>query len=106
MLFESPEPFLRASLKVIIPAVFVTVLFFTLTIALVVRAYRRRPQTGAEGLIGIEGEAKTDILEKGQVFVHGEIWRAWSDEPIKTGEKIVVDNVKNLKLKVRRITKV
>ncbi len=102
MLFESPEPFLRASLKVIIPAVIVTAIFFTLTIALIVKAYKRKPQTGAEGLIGAEGEARTDILEKngGQVFVHGEIWSAWSDKPIKTGEKIVVDNLENLKLKV------
>jgi membrane-bound serine protease (ClpP class) len=102
MLFESPEPFLRASLKVIIPSVIVTAIFFTLTIALIVKAYKRKPQTGAEGLIGAEGEARTDILEKngGQVFVHGEIWSAWSDKPIKTGEKIVVDKLEHLKLKV------
>lgn len=101
MLFESPEPFLRASLKVIIPSVIVTAIFFTLTIALIVKAYKRKPQTGAEGLIGAEGEARTDILENGgQVFVHGEIWSAWSAKPIKPGEKIVVDNLENLKLKV------
>ena len=102
MLFESPEPFLSASLKVIIPAVLVTALFFIFTISLALKAYRRKPQTGAEGLIGYEGEAKTDVHATGQVFVHGEIWSAWSDEPVKAGEKITVEKVENLKLKVRK----
>lgn len=102
MLFESPEPFLSASMKVIIPAVLVTALFFILTITLALKAYRRKPQTGAEGLIGYEGEAKTDVHVTGQVFVHGELWSAWSDEPVKAGEKITVEKVENLKLKVRK----
>lgn len=103
MLFESPEPFLRVSLKVIIPAVVVITLFFSLTIALAVKAYRRKPQTGVEGLIGLVGEAKTDVYKEGLVFVHGEIWKAWSDEPINAGKKIIVDRVENLKLKVRPV---
>lgn len=103
MLFESPFPFLRASLSVILPAVIITLLFFSLTVMLVVKAHRRKPKTGAEGLIGLEGEAKTDIHKEGQVFVHGEIWGAWSDEQIKEGEKIIVDKVENLRLKVRSV---
>lgn len=101
MLFESPLPFLRVSLKVILPAVILTAIFFSLTITLAVRAYRRKPATGAEGLIGLEGEARTDIDKEGTVFVHGEIWHVWSDEPIKKGQKVIVDKVEGLKLKVR-----
>jgi membrane-bound serine protease (ClpP class) len=105
MLFDSPAPFLRVSLSVIIPTVFVTVLLFGLTIALVVKAHMRRPKTGIEGLRGLEGEARTDIHAKGQAFVHGEIWSARSDEPIKAGEKIIVEKVDHLTLKVRPIKK-
>ena len=103
MLFDSPLPFLKVSLKVILPAVILTSLFFGLTIYLAVRAYGRKPVTGAEGLLGLEGEAKTDINDRGQAFVHGEIWQAWSDEPIKAGDKIVVEEVNNLRLKVRSL---
>jgi len=103
MLFESPQPFFRLSLSVIIPAVILTALFFGLTITLAVKAYRRRPKTGAEGLIGLEGKAKTDVHKEGLVFVHGEIWKAWSEEPIKAGEKIIVESVEDLKLKVRPV---
>ncbi|HBH62023.1 MAG TPA: serine protease [Nitrospiraceae bacterium] len=104
MLFDSPLPFFQLSLKVILPAVLLTTLFFSLTVYLAVKAYRRQPVTGAEGLIGLEGEARTDVHHKGQVFVHGEIWQAWSDEPINAGEKIIVEKVENLTLKVKKGT--
>jgi membrane-bound serine protease (ClpP class) len=102
MLFDSPLPFFRLSLKVILPAVILTTLFFSLTIYLVIKAFRRKPVTGTEGLVGLEGKAKTDIYKDGQIFVHGEIWQAWSDESIKAGEMVTVEKVENLKLKVRR----
>jgi membrane-bound serine protease (ClpP class) len=101
MLFESPLPFFRVSLSVVLPAVIITVILFSLTVALVIKAHRRKPKTGVEGLTGLTGEAKTDIHESGQVFVHGEIWSAWSDEPIKAGTTIIVEHVDALKLKVR-----
>ncbi len=103
MLFDSGLPFFSLSLKVILPAVFITALFFSLTIYLVVKAYKRKPVTGAEGLVGLTGEAKTDIHDKGQVFIHGEIWSAWSEEPLKAGERVVVDKIDNLTLKVKAL---
>jgi len=101
MLFESPFPFFKVSLKIILPAVIMTAIFFTLTITLAVKAYKRKPITGSEGLIGLEGEARSDIDKEGLVFIHGEIWRAWSDEPIKKGQRVIVDNVERLKVKVK-----
>lgn len=106
MLFESPLPFLKLSIKVILPAVVLTALFFSLTIRLAVTAYRRKPVTGMEGLIGLEGTARTDVnAEGGTVFVHGEIWKAWSDELIKTGVNVKVVSIENLKLKVYPVRK-
>lgn len=103
MLFESPEPFLKLSLYLVIPAVLVTALFFTLTIGLALKAYKKRPVTGAEGLVGIQGRANTDIAgEIGTVSLNGEIWSAFSDEFIPKGAKITVEDVSGLKLKVRK----
>jgi membrane-bound serine protease (ClpP class) len=101
MLFKSSLPFYRLSMKVLLPGVILTTLFFSLTVWLAVKAFRRKPKTGIEGLVGLVGTAKTDILEKGQVFVHGEIWSAWSDVPIKADAKVIVEHVEELKLKVR-----
>jgi membrane-bound serine protease (ClpP class) len=105
MLFDSPMPFFRTSLSVIIPSIAVTVALFVITVSLVVKAQKRKPATGAEGLIGSTGVAKTDIHRDGSIFLHGEIWSAWSDTEVKKGEEIVVEKMEDLKLKVRPVSK-
>jgi membrane-bound serine protease (ClpP class) len=103
MLFESSGPFMKLSLVIVLPAVAATTLFFTLTIGLAFKAHRRRPVTGHEGLIGTTGIADTDIeKEGGTILLHGERWSAYSDEPIAKGERIAVEMVSGLKVKVRR----
>jgi membrane-bound serine protease (ClpP class) len=103
MLFETPGPFVRLSLYLILPAVFITALFFSFTIRLAMKAYRRKPVTGREELIGMEGIAKTDVTPKGgMVSLHGELWSAWSGEPIARDDRVVVEEVRDLKLKVRK----
>jgi membrane-bound serine protease (ClpP class) len=102
MLFESPGPFLKLSLFLVLPAVIVTALFFTITLGLAVKAWRRKPFTGIEGLLGMEGVAHSDISLDGMAHVHGEFWSAFSDEPIKKGEKITVESVSGLKIKVTK----
>ncbi|MEK7741910.1 MAG: nodulation protein NfeD, partial [Nitrospirota bacterium] len=104
MLFESPGPFMKLSLFLILPAVIVTALFFTVILGLAYKAYRRKPVTGSEGLIGLEGIANTDITKEkgGMILLHGELWSAYSDETISKGEKIVVELVLGLRVKVRK----
>jgi membrane-bound serine protease (ClpP class) len=104
MLFESPSPFMKLSLYIILPAVLITALFFTLTIRLAYKAYKRKPVTGSEGLIGEVGVASMDISkDEGMVLLHGERWAAYSDESISKGEKIVIEAVSGLKVKVRKL---
>lgn len=101
MLFDSPMPFLKVSLSVVIPAAVVSALFFVFTFRLAYKAYKRKPVTGPEGLIGMEGFAKTDITaESGTAVVHGEYWSAYSDGYIANGSRIVVKEVIGLKIKV------
>jgi len=103
MLFESPAPFFKLSLYVILPAVIVTALFFVITFTLAFKAWKRKPVTGAEGIVGLEGIARSDIKDDGMVYVRGEIWSAFSDEPIKSGEKVRVEAVSGLRLKVKKL---
>jgi membrane-bound serine protease (ClpP class) len=105
MLFESPEPFYKLSLSIVVPAVLVTALFFTITFRLAYKAFRSKPVTGSEGLIGLEGKATEDITTRGgMVSLHGELWSAFSDENIKKGEPVTVTEVSGLKLKVKKKT--
>ncbi|MBI1811815.1 MAG: nodulation protein NfeD [Nitrospirae bacterium] len=103
MLFESPGPFMKLSLFLILPAVIVTALFFTVVVGLAYKAYKRKPVTGSEGLVGMEGIANTEITrDSGVVLLHGERWSAYSDETISKSEKIVVESVSGLKVKIRK----
>jgi membrane-bound serine protease (ClpP class) len=103
MLFESPAPFMKLSLVVILPAVIITTLFFTVIFSLAYKAYRRKPVTGQEGLLGTAGLAATDVTKDGgMVSLHGERWTAYSDEPVSKGDHIIVESVSGLKLKVKK----
>jgi membrane-bound serine protease (ClpP class) len=103
MLVESTSPYLRISWSVIVPVVALSALLFIITVSLAVRVHREKADTGKEGMLGLEGEAKTDIHTGGQVFVRGEYWNAWSDGPVQKGDRVKVEAVEGLKLKVRKI---
>lgn len=105
MLFDRAVPFFRVSLYLIGVAVLITAAFFTVTVGLALKAYRRKPTTGQEGLLGLEGTALSGITKDGgMVSVRGEIWAAYSEETIEKGDKIRIEAVSGLKAKVRKIT--
>jgi membrane-bound serine protease (ClpP class) len=103
MLFDSPLPYMRVSLSVIVPTVVLVLVstVFLVAIWLVVKAQRSHPTTGKEGLLNMTGEACTDIGEQGRVFVHGEYWNARSDSSIPKGTRIRVTRVDGMVLTVR-----
>ena len=103
MLFESPFPYLRASLAVIIPTVAVTAAFFIFAVTMTVKAHMAKPATGKEGLLGEVGTATTRLAPEGKVFVHGEIWNAYADRTIEEGEKVRVLKAEGLRLKVEKL---
>jgi membrane-bound serine protease (ClpP class) len=102
MLMKSDLPYLRVSLKVIVPSVLGTALFFLFVIGMAVRTFGAKPVTGREEMIGGHGVARSDLAPMGMVFVHGELWEAHSDEPIRQGDAIEVTAVDGLKLRVKR----
>ena len=103
MLFESPLPYLRVSWNVLILSVLLTAGFFIFAITLSLRAYLTKPFTGAEGLVGEKGVAKTRIDPEGKIFIHGEFWNATSEEVVEAGEKVKVVGVENLVLRVTKL---
>lgn len=100
MLIDSPIPALQVSLSVIIPAVLLTASFFIISMYLYYKAQQMKSMTGMEGLIGDVGTARTDIDNQGEVNIHGEIWKAFSDEPISAGESVEIVSVSGLKLNI------
>ena len=103
LLVDAPIPEMRVklatALAVSIPLGVITV--FLMTIAL--RARANKVVTGAEGLVGEVAVAQTALAPAGKVFVHGEIWDAVASENVSPGEKIVVQKVDGLELKVKPV---
>jgi len=104
MLFDSPAPFLRISVWVVLPVVAAAASFIVWATYGAVNVHRRRPVSGAEHLPGQVGEAAEDMAagRDGTVYIEGELWRAVSDVELSKGDKVEVVSVDGLKLEVTR----
>ena len=103
LLIEAPEPYLKVSLKVIVPAVGVTAAFFLFAVTLALRAQRRKVVSGKEGLVGMMGASRTPLGPRGTVFVAGEHWNAVTEsgETLPAGAPVEVVSIDHLELTVR-----
>lgn len=104
LLVDGPIPQLRVNLltalAVSIPLGLITV--FLMDIAL--RARRGKVFTGAQGLVGEIGTARTALLPEGKVFVHGELWDAVASGSVDAGQAVVVKRIDGLRLEVEAAT--
>jgi membrane-bound serine protease (ClpP class) len=98
MLFED----VGVSLKLMLPTILLIGGFFVVVAGLAFRAYHTRPLGGSDGLLGEIGEVRELIAPEGLIFVHGEYWRAVSEERLEPGDKVEVTGVKGLILTVRK----
>ncbi len=108
MLIEQPpdnfQPALSISLSLILTFVIITAAFFIFAFSMVFKTHLKKVTTGTAGIIGEKGATQTKINPEGNVLIHGEIWKAISDQKIKKGEKIHVVSVEGLMLKVEKTT--
>ena len=89
-------------------AIAVTIPFAVITmflVSLVIKARRNKVITGQQGLIAEIGEARTPLVPRGKVFVHGEYWDAESPTPIEAGTRVRVVSVDGLLLTVEPVVK-
>ncbi|MBW2168635.1 MAG: nodulation protein NfeD, partial [Deltaproteobacteria bacterium] len=70
--------------------------------SLAFRAFRAKPKSGTEGLLGEVGLVKERIDPEGLIFVHGEYWQAKAREKLEPGERVEVEGVDGLILKVKK----
>ncbi len=100
MLFESPDPALRVSLRVVVPTVGTLAAIALLLVQQALRAQAQPTTTGAEGLRGQVGEARTPLDPAGTVFVQGALWSARSARPVPRGGPVRVLRVEGITLVV------
>ena len=103
MLFEKTPTFnVQLDWRLALAAAITTGAFFLSAVGMAIKTRLTKPTTGKEGLIGEKGIALTQIAPEGDVRLHGEIWKAVSEQKIKKGEKIKVIDVDGLELKIEK----
>jgi membrane-bound serine protease (ClpP class) len=90
-------------------ALAVTLPFAVLTVflmRLVLRSRSWKNQTGREEMIGAQGTVVTELPvgAEGMIRVHGELWRAISDQPVPEGKPVRVVKMDGLKLYVEPVS--
>ena len=101
MLIRTPTGLEVVSLswKVIVATVLMTTFFFVFLLGLGLRAQRRKPTTGQQGLVGEIGETIEQLNPDGTVRVHGEFWKATSHSgKISKNTQVRIVSVKDLML--------
>ncbi len=101
MLIRTPSGLevVTLSWKVILATILMTTFFFVFLLGLGLRAQRRKPTTGQEGLVGEIGETVDQLNPDGTVRVHGEYWKATSNAgKIAKNTQVRIISVKDLNL--------
>jgi membrane-bound serine protease (ClpP class) len=104
MLVDSPIPELRIHWSTAIALALPFSIITASLVVLVVRARRNKVETGAEGMIGVEGTCITALSPEGTVFVHGEYWNAVCPQTAPAGARVRVTGIERLKLTVTPVS--
>ncbi len=92
----------QIGLPIIAGTALVSLGFIFITIHLAMKMRHKPVVIGSETMLGLTGIAFTDVAENGQVKVHGELWNAVADHPIKKGEVVRVTSINGLQLGVEK----
>ena len=104
MLMDTTAPELQVSFSVILPVVLGLSAILFLLVRLGIASQRRRPTTGAAGMLGEPARVVSPIGPgaPGRVATHGELWTATAGETLAEGEEVMVVAVEGLTLRVGR----
>jgi membrane-bound serine protease (ClpP class) len=95
---KAPAPY-HTSVPLVVIVTAVLGGFWAIALAKAVQVRRRPAAVGVSDILGMEGV----VRDGGYVFVHGELWRARSEEALAPGQRVRVESVDGLSLGVRPV---
>jgi len=98
MLMDTGSPEFALSLGLVIGVALASALFLIFVVGMALKARRRPVVSGREEMVGARGSAIEDFEREGRIHVHGEIWQARSDLPVRKGETVRVTGIEGLTL--------
>jgi membrane-bound serine protease (ClpP class) len=103
MLIDTDIPSYGISWALIVPIAVTTAVFTFIVASMALQARKRPVVTGAEELLGAEGEVLDAMENEGWARVHSELWRIHSPIPLLRGTKVRVMARHDLILEVEAI---
>ncbi len=100
LLIDAPIPEMRIHWTVFLPTAIILAGSFGFMASRAAAIRMRKATTGVEGLVGAHGVALTALDPSGKVFVEGAYWDAFTASPVAKGQRIEVDEVRGMKLRV------
>jgi len=94
---------MRVSLPVIAGAAVSSAALTFFVVGAAIKARQRPPVTGAEELLSAEGSVVDWAGGSGHVRVHGEVWAARAEAPLKAGDRVRVAAREGLTLIVKAV---
>ncbi|MBI4373847.1 MAG: nodulation protein NfeD [Deltaproteobacteria bacterium] len=98
-LMDSAADFMQLSLKIVLPIVVATGLVTFFLVGLAIRAGRQKSPVGVEGLI----DQTATVEQSGRIYVSGEFWEIFSEEPIRPADRVRIVSVEGMKVKVKKL---
>ncbi len=103
MLIDSDDPVMQVSRTILYPTLGLTAVLSLGIFVLATRTRNLKKLGGMEGMVGETGLVKETLNPKGHVMVHGELWEAEAETWAAEGERVRVDAVEGLRIKVSQV---
>ncbi len=101
ILMDTDLPAFQISLPIIAAFAVASVGVLVFALGMAIRARRGKVVSGREAMIGSTAVALEDFETDGLVRLMSENWQAVSDEPVRRGERLIVEDVDGLTVTVR-----
>lgn len=100
MLIDTEIPGYGISIPLIVTFALISAGFFMVVLGMALKSREKPVVTGSEQLIRSTGEVVDGFDQEGWIRIHGELWRARSNIPLKPGQQVSVIAIHGLMLEV------
>jgi membrane-bound serine protease (ClpP class) len=105
ILIDTDQPGYGISVPLVIAVGLASGLILVTLMGMALRSHKKPVVSGAEELLGASGIALDDFDGSGSIRIHGEVWTARSDSPVRRGQQIRVSGRHGLVLEVTPVQK-
>lgn len=95
--FPAIDPLLAVVTSVVVVG------FFWIVVGKGISAVRMKPAHALTDIVGTIGETRTPVYREGSIYAAGELWSAWSKEPIPENTRVKVVGRDGLILEVEKV---